>query len=132
MAGSWKLTVRDQQATIVNLQRIGEGVIEQVHGVVADAGEFTLGRAREIMLEMGIFDTGHMYDVIQVRYSPEGLGFQVGWWPEDFTSHGLELYYIYVVLGTSKVGGRDPLTPAHDEMRDWIREQIKDAIARVS
>jgi hypothetical protein len=119
------LSTRNASAVIANIVAADARAQRAVKGAVKRAGNAVHGLTRENMLSMGIFDTGHMYDVLRLRYSEAGLSFQVGWDEADFPK---SFYPIFVVFGTIKMPGRDPLFPAHARVKPIFRQDIADSV----
>lgn len=80
------------------------------------------------------YDTGFMSEHVVIRYTPSGLGFEVGWDAADFFDAGLAFYPFFQEFGTYKMAAQPSLGPAWEEVYPDHIERIgnvaRDALNR--
>ncbi len=89
---------------------------QRVLRVMQQSGERVLNTAASLTP----FDTGFMLDKLRLERTREGYNYAIGWRAGDFigqrnpaTGRTIDAFYpVYVVYGTRRMAGRDPLTPA--------------------
>lgn len=101
---------------------------------ILDAVDESASRVLHIAQDLCPRDTGFMAEKMRLEFFREGYSFAIGWHADDFlgqTRRGGQptpFYPPYVVLGTSRMAGRDPLTPAVEEERPRAREAFAKAL----
>jgi hypothetical protein len=79
-------------------------------------------RQQQLTAELAPYDvtTGpeafHMRDNVRLRYSDDGLIYEVGFDAEDFTEAGRPFYPIYTEFGTRFMAARPCVFPARDRI----------------
>lgn len=75
-------------------------------------------------------ESGNMRKLLKLRYTPQKLNFQVGWWERDFASEGLRFYPLYVVLGTSRAAANPVLTRVERMLRPGFKQEFINELRR--
>jgi HK97 gp10 family phage protein len=73
------------------------------------------------------YDTGFMSEHVHVRFTPSGLGFEVGWEAADFFEAGLAFYPFFQEFGTYKMQAQPSLGPAYREITPDYERAVSEA-----
>lgn len=80
------------------------------------------------------YDTGFMSEHVVKRFTPSGLGFEVGWAAADFYNAGLAFYPFFQEFGTRYMAAQPSLGPAYEQVRPEyvtaVGEALTDALIR--
>jgi len=114
----FRITVRNQAAVIANLHSFEEDVLNRIRGVTRDWGH----EIQDMAIELAPIgkDTdppphpGFLKANIELRFSKNGLAFEVGCWAEKFDAIGENLYAIFQEYGTSQHDAQPFLNPAYE------------------
>jgi HK97 gp10 family phage protein len=71
------------------------------------------------------FDTGFMQEHLHLRFTENGVGYEVGWEEQDFTDAGLPFYPVYQEFGTVKMAAQPSLFPANAYVRPRFTRALK-------
>lgn len=118
------VTVRGQKALIANLYAFSHRTREQFRVVTRKNGQAIRDRTAQLAAK----DTGYMARNTKVKYSPDELVFEVGWWEEDFTPNDLPFYPPYVEGGTSRQPAQPALGPAYEWGRQQYEYELREAM----
>lgn len=134
MAGS-RLTLgtRNLQAVKANLRQYSVQAKQRARQVVEDSGQRQYERTYELCPVL----TGHMRDHIQLLYTTEGLGYQIGWEESDFvgnnniyTNERIRSFYpLYQEFGTRNHPPQPCLFPARDEEAPVFKRNLARALS---
>lgn len=72
--------------------------------------------------------TGYMQAMLQLRFTPKGLGYEVGWDSENFEGAGLPFYPVYVLFGTRFQPANDFFFPLRDEQDRIFKRELRDEL----
>jgi len=128
----FRITVRNQAAVIANLHRFEEDVLEGIRNVTAFWG--TAIQAEAINLAPYGKDTdppphpGFLKANIELRFSKNGLAFEVGCWAAPFDAIGENLYAIFQEYGTSQHEAQPFLNPAYAWGKPQYEKDVKEVI----
>ncbi len=87
-------------------------------------------RVFEVAVALCPFDTGFEQEHLQLTYTEQGFGFEVGWDEADFIAAGLPFYPLYTEFGTTKMAAQPCLFPAHALERPRYQRNISRAVQR--
>lgn len=125
-----KIDVRNVRGVVANLFAADKRVQRGVRELVAD----TAGRQYQRTADLTPKDTFFSVEHLRLDFTPDHLGYTVGWRAEDYEAAGLAFYAPYFVFGTSTSPAQDPLTPAQREADGYMRTRlgriVRTAIAR--
>lgn len=121
--------------TVRNTDRVISALVKK-QGAITDAGKRAIEDSGQRVyldaLSLTPVDTGFMVDTLRLTYLPSMLGYEIGWYAQDYgglrpTGFPRPFYPPFVVLGTSKMAGRDPLTPALEGDRGILTSELGEA-----
>lgn len=125
-----RVTVR-----VRNVERVVRALVAKEGAILSEARK-AVARSGERVYQSALaatpVDTGKMADELKLIMNKTGLGYSCGWHAEDFTGtrpdgRPMEFYPPFVVFGTSKLAGNDPLTPALEADRPILAQEIAEA-----
>jgi hypothetical protein len=132
--GVVKLTTRNVSGIVANIHAFNDEVQLFVRGNVEFWGHATVDETRARMLahDRPVFDTGRMYENVEVRFGPSHLTYEAGWWPDAFDADGVEFYPILVELGTLTMPARPSLFPANELIRPLMLRSLSGGLRGIT
>lgn len=126
--------VRNTDGVSRKLEFKGKAARAELRKCVQRAGE----RVYQMAANLTPIDTGYMVDHLRLSFHREGFSYHLGWYAEDFVGteriHGFSqtprprpFYVPYVVFGTSRHSGVNPLTPAQESDKQQFDQECQDA-----
>ena len=85
---------------------------------------------KDLTQQLAAVDTGFMRDHVETRIDDDGLGFESGWWEEDFIAAGEPFYPPHVEYGTINSPAQPAIEPAWSELRPHFIADGKELIRR--
>lgn len=81
-----------------------------------------------------LHEPGFLKSMIRLRFSEDGLAYEVGWREKDFTEEGEPFYPLYTEFGTRFMAARPCVFPARDtialEFKRALGNNVRAAIRR--
>lgn len=107
------LSTRNVRGVVANLFKVDEEAQRAIRVTVDKYGHET----HALAVALCPFDTGFMQEHLNLKFTEQGLGYEVGWEEQDFLDAGLPFYPIYQEFGTTKMAAQPCLFPAHAATR---------------
>lgn len=138
---SVRLTVstRNTRATIANVfSRADARTQKEARTITKRFGERTQKRARALAPVSALPRTsgghehlpGFLRDHIVLRFSDDGLVYEVGWREAEFKEAGEPFYALYTEFGTRFMTARPCVFPARDEVFPEYEQALRSALRR--
>ena len=133
MNGRLTITVKNTEGVQRKLENKDRVMRRELKRVVLDSGE----RVYQDVARQTPVGSGYMLEQLRLSYHREGYTYHVGWYKEDFVgterqrgrrTEPRSFYPLYVIFGTSRMAGRDILTPAMEDERPEFRRQAANAM----
>lgn len=121
-AKEFELGFRNLDALVANFYAGDAAVQEAMRDVVAEAAN-DIGALAAMLAPV---DTGFMSDHVKERFTPSGLGFEVGWDAADFFEAGHAFYPFFQEFGTRFMPAQPSLGPAYDAIIPGFQERISE------
>jgi hypothetical protein len=118
------VTITGRSALAANFHKFEESARQKVLAAQAENG----AEHRQRMSDEAPRETGFTAANTEVRFSPEGYTYDVGYWAETYAAAGLDFYVIYPLFGTSTIQANDWVVRASEPMREIAPRRIGDAI----
>jgi hypothetical protein len=129
MSRQWTMSTVQRQATVAALRQYSAKARARAEQVVVNSAE------RMVNLIAGLcpydkaqLDDFHMIDHIRVRIAPGGLGYEAGFFHDDFAEAGQDDYFIYTEFGTTKMAAQPCVFPARDTEQPRFEAELALAI----
>lgn len=119
-----ELSLVDRSGKIQNFNAIYPDIVRAMQ----DAALQCALETQTIAYALCPVDTGFMRDHIVVVTSANNQIFEIGWRAADFFEAGFDFYPMYVVLGTRHMPPRDPLTPAHEQVKPRYEQRTRELV----
>jgi hypothetical protein len=130
MAVRMTVSARSLRGLVANLSAADAVAQRAVRATVATYGnkQFRLTR------QLAPVDTGFLRSQIRLRFSDDGLVYEVGFRGEDFDRGGKPQYFLYTEFGTRFMAARPCVFPARDaiapEFKRALGANVRGAIRR--
>jgi HK97 gp10 family phage protein len=111
------VSTRNLRALAANFQAADARIQKRARRTVKKFGKKQLERTEQL----APYDASHpeedfhLRDNIRLRFSDDGLVYEVGFLEEDFRAEGLPFYALYTEFGTRFMAPRPCVFPARDE-----------------
>lgn len=124
------ISTRNLRGLVANLSAADAVMQRQARRTVKRYGE----KQWRLTRELAPVDTGFLREHIRLRFSEDGLIYEVGFLEEDFREAGLPFYAIFTEWGTRFMAPRPCVFPARDaiapEFRSALGANIRGALRR--
>ena len=124
------LSTRNIRGLVANLSAADAAAQKAIRRSVAKYGEKQFRLTREL----APVDTGFLRANIRLRFSDDGLVYEVGALEKDYTDAGLAFYALYQEFGTRFMRAQPFVFPARDtiypEFRAALSKDVKAAVRR--
>lgn len=127
MSAVLRLSIDNENELVLGLSRSIRGFEDQAKKVMRAAGDAT----REITSQLAPKgETGLLSRSVKARHFEDGIGFEVGWFWQDFANANKRPYYWWVEYGSSLMEPQPSLGPAWDSVRTGLYDEIEALFAR--
>lgn len=126
MPGRVTLSTRNLKGVVANVHARDRQLQKETKALVTRTGR----QEHDLAVALCPFDTGFMQQHLNIRFSEQGYGYELGWQAADFTAAALPFYPPYQEFGTTKMPAQPCLFPARDYYRPRFQANLRRAVSR--